>query len=191
MSKFVQSAKKNLEAGFSLVELMVVVTIIGILAGVAVPRFQTFRAKAQQAEAKSILNGFYLHMVSWQTNYNQFPVVAANSNPTAAATTDTATGNSIGFRIDGQNPKYGLRMASAAGAFASTASTIWGSNPAPLFQGRHDYWRINTNKVLCAQIDIFSGAGAGTLANTATTTAPNFCPEAGTTAATLVAADNQ
>lgn len=41
--------------GFSLLELMVVVAILGVLATVAVPRFNIFRARARQAEAKSNL----------------------------------------------------------------------------------------------------------------------------------------
>ena len=42
-------------AGFSLLELMVVVAIIGVLATVAVPRFNIFRARARQGEAKANL----------------------------------------------------------------------------------------------------------------------------------------
>jgi len=41
--------------GFSLLELMVVVAIIGVLATFAVPRFNIFRARARQGEAKSNL----------------------------------------------------------------------------------------------------------------------------------------
>ncbi len=47
------------QKGFSLVELMIVVAIIGILAAVAVPNFKKFQAKAKQSEAKSLLSNFY------------------------------------------------------------------------------------------------------------------------------------
>ncbi len=43
--------------GFTLIELMIVVTIIGILASVAIPNYQKFQSRARQSEAKVALSG--------------------------------------------------------------------------------------------------------------------------------------
>jgi type IV pilus assembly protein PilA len=50
--------KRN-ESGFSLVELMIVVGIIGILASLALPKMQVFMAKAKQSEARTLLSHLY------------------------------------------------------------------------------------------------------------------------------------
>jgi type IV pilus assembly protein PilA len=48
---------KKVQQGFTLIELMIVVAIIGILAAVAVPAYQDYTAKAQASEAFVLLDG--------------------------------------------------------------------------------------------------------------------------------------
>ena len=61
--------KKMNAKGFSLIELMVVVGIIGILAAIAVPSFKNFQAKARQSEAKSLLSGLYTGEKSYKMEW--------------------------------------------------------------------------------------------------------------------------
>lgn len=65
-------SKNNKQAGFSLVELMVVVAIIGILASIAIPSVNKYMAKARQSEAKTNLASLYTAEKAFFAEYNAY-----------------------------------------------------------------------------------------------------------------------
>ncbi len=58
--------------GFTLIELMIVVAIIGILAAIAIPDFLKFQAKAKQSEAKSNLGAIFTTQVAYFGENNTY-----------------------------------------------------------------------------------------------------------------------
>ena len=87
------------QKGFSLIELMVVVVIIGILATVGVPQYQKFQMKAKRSEAKSLLGGMYTAQKSffaeWTRYYADFDAVGYGL--------DGDLGYFVGFSANGPN----------------------------------------------------------------------------------------
>ena len=60
------------QEGFTLVELMVVVAIIGILAAIAIPNYQKYQAKARQSEGKIALSAIYSAQVGYATENSTY-----------------------------------------------------------------------------------------------------------------------
>src|SRR5688572_15672980 len=92
------------KSGFSLVELMVTVAILGTLASLSISRFQKFQARARQVEAKVNLSSIYTLMEShFQQNetYEDGILMAPSllSGPPFNTPSSCHRSNSYGFQI--------------------------------------------------------------------------------------------
>jgi prepilin-type N-terminal cleavage/methylation domain-containing protein len=143
------------DKGFSLVELMIVVGIIGILGTLALPRFKQFQAKAKMGEAKNILTHIYTLEQTYSLDNNTFMAFGLIGRPatgvlTAASCAPNAQAQAIGFRIDpcaagGNTPRYGYSvvaggagivtsfLATATSGGAAAANPVCPGNPAHTF----------------------------------------------------------
>nr|WP_101129457.1 pilin [Neisseria meningitidis] len=75
----------TLQKGFTLIELMIVIAIVGILAAVALPAYQDYTARAQVSEAillaegqKSAVTEYYLNHGIWPSNNSSAGVASAS-----------------------------------------------------------------------------------------------------------------
>jgi type IV pilus assembly protein PilA len=64
--------RKRGKKGFTLIELMIVVAIIGILAAIAIPNFLKFQAKSKQSEAKTNLKAVFTAQTAYFGENNSY-----------------------------------------------------------------------------------------------------------------------
>ncbi len=111
------SLRRN-NRGFTLIELMIVVVIIGILCALAIPRFMKATTKTKQSEARLILKQIYVNQRAYkqQSIGNTYYITGA----TASAATPAAFAD---IWIDIMpNCKYAFTINAQANTFTATAT---------------------------------------------------------------------
>ncbi|KJV30929.1 pilin [Luteibacter yeojuensis] len=64
---------KNVQKGFTLIELMIVVAIIAILAAIAIPQYQNYIIRTQVSEGMNLADGFKTAVAEYYTNKGIWP----------------------------------------------------------------------------------------------------------------------
>ncbi|MDP2960340.1 MAG: type II secretion system protein [candidate division Zixibacteria bacterium] len=138
---------RDREKGFTLIELMIVVVIIGILAAMAIPKFMLSTNRAKQSEAKQLLKQIYAMQHAYRQEYNTYPSYPLTTPGTAAAWAD------IGVEFQ-QGARYSYVCIGGANAFTATATANLDDDPAI------DTWTVSDSGTISC---IINDANSSTL----------------------------
>jgi len=134
-------AKINNQKGFTLIELMIVVVIIGILASLAIPRFSSSSVKTKQSEAKGNLKEIYTMQRAYYMEHEVYPLNGVVADSTAGMAFAT-------IAVEIMLPaRYQYTMVCTGNTFTCTATANIDDDPAI------DTWQIDNTGILKPLID--------------------------------------
>jgi type IV pilus assembly protein PilA len=110
-------AMKTVQKGFTLIELMIVVAIIGILAAIAIPAYQNYTIRAQVTEGLSLADGWKTSIAEFYAQNGTFPT---GSSTTGSTTQIIAAGATTGKYVSSVAVTTGGQIVITYGQLANT-----------------------------------------------------------------------
>lgn len=90
------------QRGFTLIELMIVIAIIGILAAIAIPAYQDYVIRAQVSEGLSLADGVKSAVWDFESNMGRWPLGVSANSSSGLAKPESISGNYVtNVNVDG------------------------------------------------------------------------------------------
>lgn len=132
----VMTMRSSVQKGFTLIELMIVIAIIGILAAIAIPAYQDYTIRAQVSEGLNLAASAKTANWDFYTTFGHYPANDTSANlPVLSGNYVSSVTTAAGLiKIEygkGARPEIQGKVLYLSGSFGSGGSLTWKCTTAP------------------------------------------------------------